>query len=204
MAYADSPERGRVKSEHVTVIGLDPGFSSLGFCTVGLDRDFARDDTRIFDVGLLETKKETKKGTVLNVEDNFRRAREIAEWIDGYVEHAGRSWGRVVAIAAECFSPPRNASVAAKVALTWGVIAGMSVRHRIPVAQCSPQQLKVAIAKSKTASKEDIKDALDLRFPLLEDQLEGIATGKREHPYDAVGAALTCMASDMITAARRG
>lgn len=189
----------------VLVLGLDPGFSAIGWAAVEV-RDPERAGLVVHSAGVFETKADPRKRLVLRSDDNLRRTREIAHWLRDNVVFL-RSHARLplVAICAESFSPPRSASVAAKVAMTWGAVGALSATMNLPIVQCTPQGLKKAIVGKRSASKEEIISALDRRFggviaPLLEGR---VAQGKWEHPYDAIGAAVACVEADVIQIALR-
>jgi crossover junction endodeoxyribonuclease RuvC len=171
------------------VLGLDPGFASLGHTLVELDRERAT----IKAVGVFRTAKLSTKQHVLAADDNLRRARDISAFLTTL---CGR-WDPK-AICAESMSFPRNASAAAKVAMAWGTIAACSDRLGIPVVQASPQHVKLAVCGRKDASKEDVQAALRQRFPELPGFLDKTPTGQLEHPYDAVGAVVACMDSEVL------
>jgi crossover junction endodeoxyribonuclease RuvC len=189
----------------VLLLGLDPGFAALGWSLLEVHPTAGMEPARIdvVDLGVCETSPDSRKSLVLRSDDNLRRARELAAFLYDKTLASMRR-GRLVAICAESFSPPRNSSAAAKVAMTWGALAAISVQAGVPIVQCSPQQLKIALCGSKSASKQDIMDAIDARFgtavvPLL----RRIAKGKWNHAYDAVGAAMACHKADVIQIALR-
>lgn len=177
----------------VTVLlGLDPGFASVGL--VGLDVD--ADRVVRFDV--FRTSKDDRKGRTLAVEDNVRRAREIASWLSRAVVEL-----EPIAIAAEAMSFPRSSSVAAKVALTWGIIATLAERHELAIVQATPQEVKRSLCGRKDAAKDDVADELRRRWPELEVLEEAIPRSQREHPFDALAAAAVALTSDVVRLGRR-
>jgi crossover junction endodeoxyribonuclease RuvC len=172
------------------ILGLDPGFASVGWAVIDLF-----DSPQIHALGVLRTKKANRKHEVLAVADNFRRAREL-----------GRALGRLVVeqqidvIAAEAMSFPRSSSVAAKMAMCWGVLARVCEEFDLPVVQASPQQIKRALTGRASASKDDVAAALALRFPNAIGLVAGLPAGLHEHAFDAVGAAVACLGGDVVRA----
>lgn len=181
-----------------TVLGLDPGFANIGWAKVLLT-----DTGEVpFRMGVFRTEKSAKKLTVFASEDNVRRAREIYIQLRDLALNGEE--GPVRAICAETMSFPRNASTAAKMSLCWGVIAAFSAQFNIPVVQASPQQLKKNVAGSKTSDKEEVQAALEVRYgkALLHKVCRGVPTSMLEHPYDALGAVVATLDSELIRMAR--
>lgn len=172
------------------VLGLDPGFANIGYGLV----DITKTSVKVVGAGVFTTAASSKKRKVLATDDNLRRAREIAEWLDDLI--AARY---VRAICAESMSFPRNSSAAAKVAMTWGIIASLAYREELPIIQASPQEIKLALCGVKSASKVEVEEAVE-RLYTVKPFLEGTARGLHEHAYDAVAAIHTGINSDLIRA----
>lgn len=185
----------------MNVLGLDPGFKNLGYVVMGLGMGMGKDGPtqRIIRAGVFVTDKSTKKLNVLATEDNLRRAREIGRELSNLIQEC-----TIQLICAESMSFPRNASAAAKVAMTWGAIATLSHVHELAIIQASPQQIKKAVCGKKDASKEEIEDAVLAKFPEMELLLEHglVPASNRNHAYDALAAILTGMESDIFRAVR--
>jgi len=182
-----------------TVLGLDPGFANIGWAQVLLTENAEIP----FRMGVFRTEKSVKKLNVFASEDNVRRAREIYVFVrDLAVNGEG---GPVSAICAETMSFPRSSSVAAKMSLCWGVIAALSEHYNIPIVQSSPQQLKKNVAGSKSSDKEDVQAALEVRYGkrLLNKVCRDVPSSMLEHPYDALGAVVATLDSELIRMARR-
>ena len=174
------------------LLGLDPGFASVGLVALDLDAD------RVVRFDVFRTSKDDRKGRTLAVEDNVRRAREIAAWLSRAVAEL-----EPIAIAAEAMSFPRSSSVAAKVAITWGIIAALAERHELAIVQATPQEVKRSLCGRKDASKDDVADALRRRWPELEVLEDAIPRSQREHPFDALAAAAVALTSDVVRLGRR-
>lgn len=176
------------------VLGLDPGFANIGIAVVRIDGD------RMVPVYLdvLRTSKSDAKRQVRASEDNFDRAKDIAATLR---ELAVRYDVRM--LTAETMSFPRNASVAAKMAMCWGVIAALADGLELPLAQASPQEIKKAVCGNKSASKEDVVDAVRKLFPESTKLLERVPASLIEHPYDALASVVACSHSELFTLARK-
>lgn len=180
------------------ILGVDPGFAKIGYTVVRL-----QDPLDPVTMGLIETKQSDKKLKVLSSDDNFRRAREIAEALDRIVK-SSEDIGRIVAICAEAKSFPRNASAAAKVAMTWGVLAAICVRTGIPLLQARPQEIKQKMCGKADASKLEIQEACGKVFgSKILSLVEGIKRSDLEHPYDALAAVVACSDSETLRLVRR-
>ncbi len=171
-------------------LGIDPGFASLGLAAVDLGNL-----VRVPRCWVERTEPSAKKRSVRQSEDLVRRCRELSL----VLERAIAEWHPAVACA-ETMSWPRDMKAATRVALAWGVIAAVLERHRIPLVQASPQEVKKALCGSKSASKEDVQAA-------VEERVEAVTWPAQrtliEHAADAVAVVLTCADSDVVRAARR-
>ena len=148
------------------VIGLDLGFSSLGYGVVAL-APLPKQDQRVEDIGVFHTSKSDAKQSLYATEDNLRRARDIASFLHTLIQKHQDQNNRVIATCVEAMSWPRNAGVTAKLGIGWGVFAAVSSFHALPVLQASPQQIKLATARSKSASKEDVQRAVLEALPFV-------------------------------------
>lgn len=185
----------------VLVLGLDPGFSNVGYAFVRLQD---RGDKPIR-MGLIRTKKSDKKLKVLASDDNFRRAKEITVALLQVIAEVEAEEGPIRIFCVEAKSFPRNASSAAKVAMFWGILAKLSVDTGIPVEQVRPQEIKTKLCKKAKASKAEVQAACQALFGKvdLEDLCEGIADSNLEHPYDGLATVVACSDSETIRLARR-
>ena len=180
----------------LAILGIDPGFSSVGYVCKLLTGELVR-------AGVFRTKKSDKKQRVMAVDDNFRRAREIAEFFRDLQYGLKHEGTLLVAICAEAMSFPRHASVAAKVALTWGVLADFTVNTDLPLVQATPQDIKKTVCGDRSASKEAVAEAVKVTHPEIAGFLKDIPGGEHEHVYDALAAVLACAGSDVVRALRR-
>ena len=185
----------------VYILGTDPGFASFGF---GITQLFP-DSERVVRVDVIRTEKSNKKLNVKAADDNFRRGQAIAKVLDEVVKEY-----QPMAITAEAASWPRNAGATAKVAMSWGILIYLCYQYRLPMAQASPQEIKKALCDDKSATKEDVRRALEGRYP---DQFNEFKhrfparkppkpNGQWEHGFDAIGSTVTCLDTDVIRMAR--
>lgn len=171
------------------VLGLDPGFSRCGYCKFLVDSH--QQDDKVLALGVIKTKKSSKKRKILAADDNLDRAQEIAKKL-WKLSHG------VSAICAESMSFPRSSSVAAKMAMCWGIVAAIASRRDIPVLQATPQEIKSKICDVKTASKQDIQDKLTQTYPECPSLAGKTPKGQLEHLYDSLAAVITCLDSSYL------
>jgi len=188
------------------VLGLDPGFSALGYALVNLYTK------KLVSLGVVRTKKSDKKRRVLASDDNLRRSREIhrelmnllGEHDDDRLMGCGHYDGtNCVAVCAEAMSFPRNSSAAAKVAMSWGIIASVADRFGLPVVQASPQEIKKKLCGRKDASKEDIEAAVKKLYRADDSWLKNVPDSLHEHAWDALSAIAGCADSDVLLMAKQ-
>lgn len=178
------------------VLGIDPGFSSVGYALVNI----LPESESLVRVGVLTTKKSAAKHAVYASDDNFRRSREIYRSLADLVSYRGH----VMAICVESMSFPRSSSVAAKVAMCWGVLASLSESLGIPLVQISPQDVKKCVCNSRTASKTDVFKALCKRYPDMKPMCDAmkIPNTQLEHPTDALATVVAALGGDVLRLAR--
>lgn len=172
------------------VLGVDPGFSSLGWAAVEV---VGRNALPKY-CGVISTEKDLRKNT-RNSEDNIKRAQGILAQLNSIAELY-----RPVLLCTETMSWPRNAGVVAKMGIAWGVIASFAYSRMIPVVQASPIDIKRKLTGNGKASKEDMILAVTSMFPEL---VLPSQEAKQEHAVDAVGAVIACMdTQEMLYAGR--
>jgi Holliday junction resolvasome RuvABC endonuclease subunit len=150
---------------------------------------------------LIQTVKSDKKLKVLASDDNSRRGKIVAKGFRELVE----SVPSPIAFCIEAKSFPRNASAAAKTAISWGIVIAYAEQLDIPIFQARPQEIKHRLCGAKGASKQDVQDAIDTMFgaDVIHPLVEGLAKSKLEHPYDSVGAVVACADSELLRMVRR-
>ena len=187
------PGTGRLR---VFVIGADRGFSAFGYALFEL----LDTSERVVRVGVIETKKATKKANVLASSDNHRRTGELHRAMDVVLS----SYGRVFAAAAESTSLPRNAGASYKIGRADGVYAVALITRNIPLAEASPQAVKKALCGKASASKQEVQKALEKLYPGQFDEFKAeYAKGKWEHGFDAAAAVVACLNSQVFLMARQ-
>jgi len=177
------------------VVGIDPGMAAVGIAVV----EIWPDGEVVKDLAVIRTVPSAKKRHILTRDDNVRRAQEIATAI-------GRRFTAypVRVICAEAMSFPRSASVAAKMAMCWGVIAAQATERGLPIQQASPQEIKRTLCGRGSAGKQEVAEALRRRYShvSLEQLLSGLPPSLHEHAYDALASIVACLEGDVCRALR--
>lgn len=164
-------------------MGIDPGFASTGVVVARLNGLVVED----FAFTTIRTKKAKKGSLIYASQDNANRTKQLARDLKLLFDDF-----RPDAVCVEAMSFPRNASVAAKMALCWGVIGALSELYKAPILQASPQVIKQRLTGSKSASKEEVE--LAVRNLVGTDRVDDALTlaqvikGQKEHAMDALAA----------------
>lgn len=179
-------------------LGVDPGLAHFGWGLV----DVSGSKFEVVSAGCIVTEKSDKKRKVLSADDNVRRAQQLARALERIITFSGSS---VRLICAESMSMPRHSSSAGKLAMSWGVVAALSAFHGIPLVQASPQEIKIATAGKKSASKEEVQAAVCRELPGAEAVVSKAVSraADLEHPYDALAAVWACRHSQLAIAMAR-
>lgn len=176
----------------MVIAGFDPGLASMGYAFV----EVLPRTERVLAIGVIRTQPANKKRNVRQCDDVTRRVVEIVDAVDAlFARHPP-----VVAICSESFSPPRNASSAAKVAMAWGAVIGATSP---PYLQASPQEIKLAVCGSRKASKEEIEQTLAERFGPCDEQWDGTPDKQKNHGWDALASIVACLSDPSIEIGRR-
>lgn len=197
------------------VLCVDPGFEWLGWAVVAAGQEV---DTAVA-MGLVRTSKSDKKRGVRQADDNFSRvqgiAREIWKATQEYQPHA---------LVFESYSQVRGASAAGKIALSYGVLALLSVLpsrvlnphymgrcpnvSTLPVVSATPGEVRKALGGA--ASKKDVERAVRRHFRsprsigAIEVFEKTYAKNKANHTHgwDALAVYLACRESEVVRALR--
>jgi Holliday junction resolvasome RuvABC endonuclease subunit len=190
------------------VLGIDPGFASLGYAVLELGVGGAED--RVVTIGVLRTKATDKKHRVLVADDNVRRGRELARPLGTLVRKGDTDYAHkppmgglfedvstICLVCAEKMSFPRSSSAAAKVAMTWGLMIANLERYHLPLLVATPQDVKRRVTGKADASKKEVEAAMIKRFGRgLLRMVKGIPETQREHAFDALASAVACLDSE--------
>lgn len=192
-----------------TVVMFDPGFAFIGAAAIRLASNGLMDE--VLDLEVWTTEKSDKKRSVRAVDDDVRRAREIARRVLDYFE----VWAPAI-VGFEAKSSPRNASASAKISKMLGVVICEAERRRLPVVQATPAEVRESLALPKKATKEEIEHAMKTRlrgnWELFESRIDARSRVERtadktraeyrSHGFDAAAAFVACANTEIVRALR--
>lgn len=180
----------------VRAFGVDPGFANFGWAVVDLaEPDIA---ASYLAGGVITTKKAQKKQRVASADDNYQRMQYLTRQLLHLFEVHQPS-----VVCAESMSFPPNASGAAKMAYSWGILAALAEERDVPMVMHTPQEIKLAVVQDRAASKLEIKEGLEKLYPKLTSILSHIPRGRQEHPIDALAAVETARHDQVLRALRK-
>lgn len=170
----------------MVILGIDPGFSSLGWSLL----DLSGDRPRCLGAGVIRTKPDRK---LKRCDDNARRVAHITKQLQQLQrEH------EPIVIAAEAQSWTSFVNADRSVAMAWGCLSALGEVWATPILQFRPQEIKKAICNDASASKQSVENALAFLVDDSEQQLAPITKTQRNHAADALGAAVTAQDHDLV------
>ena len=170
----------------MVILGIDPGFTSLGWALL----DLSEAQPRCVGAGVIRTKPDN---TIKRCDDNVRRIGILTKALRRlYQAHD------CILIAAEAQSWTSFQKPDRALAMTWGSIGAIAEIWGIPVLQFRPQEIKKAICNDSSASKKSIENALGSTIEGASSRLAPISKTQRNHAADALGAAVTSMRHDVV------
>lgn len=169
------------------ILGLDISMTNTGWVLVKCDSD---DKLWVKDCGVIQTEKLSSGEKVSSTVDGVRRAHKVESELRDILS---KQTEPVVAICVEAMSWPRNAGSAIKMALVWGALSPLLVSKAL--IDVGPQELKKVLTGAKSATKEEVEDAVKQRLSHSHKAVSVVESkvGKtrREHVWDALGAILS-------------
>ena len=165
----------------MVVLGLDPGFSSMGWALLNLSGA----QPYCLDAGVIRTKPDN---TLKRCDDNVRRCNELITVL--WKLHRETDFDL---IAAESQSWTSFHKADRALAMAWGAISAFAYMNHIHITQFRPQEIKKALCGQQSASKSSVDQALCRECAGAERALGGLLKSQRNHAADALGAAWTSM-----------
>lgn len=171
------------------VVGIDPGFANLGLAAIKLQK---LGGSSLLDVRLVRTTPLHKKNRIAVADDESRRLTEIEDELIAFFD---KHRPEIVAIE----NPPwgKNAQAVKSCALMWGAAHCLCRTRGLVLINVSAQEIKTTVAGSKSASKEEVFDAIKTRYP---DFNGWPTTAGFEHVADAAGAAIAARGHPIVFA----
>jgi Holliday junction resolvasome RuvABC endonuclease subunit len=190
-------------SNYPMVVGVDPGFANFGVAVIRI----LPEGEEIVRIDVFRTKSQTRRRHLLAVDDDSRRLAWLGDQFGGICEEY-----KVRAVIAEEKRRLPHSGSAAKLAMGWAVAVLIARLRGIPFRQVTPGEIKLATAGSEKASKAQVQDAIRGMYSgsqALRDFDQKTANPRtvkpqkhREHGYDAVGAVIAALDSDIISTLR--
>jgi len=162
----------------VSIVGLDPGFASLGWAHIRADKGGTR---TLVARGVIRTEPSAKKRRIRVLDVNLERIGLIAKELRLVLQTAAPA-----VIAVEGYSGLRQASAALKMGLAWGATVAVAVSTEAAVVEFTRRDVQIALGLPKKSSKEDVQRAVATAGCGVDD----VPAGIREHAADAVAVAL--------------
>lgn len=156
-------------------LAVDPSFRSTGWAI--MNRDY------IVKVGLILTKKGGGKVFM----DNTRCLTVITEGLTDAIDQTKACGSNRVY--AEAKGGSKSAKAATMMAMSQAVVVACTTMSEMVLYQMLPQEVKQIVCGSRKATKDDIRAAVDARYPDAFDMIEDAgykAKKYNEHIYDAI------------------
>jgi len=177
----------------IRLLGLDVALVNTGWALVHLPTA-GGEPPRLAGAGVVVTAKGDGDRELHPTLDATRRGAELYRAILDVFAAADPD-----VVCVEAMSWPRHARATAAMALAWGALSPLIMARPFVVAR-TPQVIKRAVTGKKSATKEEVQQALTVRFPELPVVLREVARSRWEHPADALGAVVACLDSDEVRA----
>jgi crossover junction endodeoxyribonuclease RuvC len=173
------------------ILGLDPGWASLGWGLL----DLSGPRPRCLGAGVIRTKPNPRAN---KCDDNVERCAVLHDaLVRLHDEH------RFIIIAAEAQSWTRFAQADRGVAMAWGVIAATAERFNCPVVQIRPQDVKKQLTGAQSTTKAHLQKVVENLVADAPGFLAALAKTQQNHASDALAVAVASEAHDLVRAVKR-
>lgn len=152
-----------------TILASDPSYTHWGWVVIRNDKIMA--------VGCIETGKETKKRRIRTGDDDIRRVSFITDYLREIIQKFDISY-----MVIEQPHGSQNASAMKSVGIVLGVCSSISSWSKVGVEYYSEADSKKCLLHKKTATKEEMKEAISKLYTVPWTGLKG----KDEHIADAI------------------
>ena len=177
------------------LLSIDTGLATGGAALLDLH------SKQVIDVLLLTTEKSVRKREVSVSSDTMNRAKLYARALQRFIA----PYSNIRGIVHESLSLPRNARAAALIGISLGVVADIAEQRNCPLIEVTPQNVKLGVTGKKTASKDEVIQAVLNHQPELEPAFKQRGpAGKWEHMADAVAVGLSAWDHDIVRLLRAG
>ncbi len=176
----------RCYSNRMKILGCDPGMATFGAAVIELQNG----QPYVTFMETFTSEKMTKKTRMTNADDRIIRLRHFMNWFKEIL-----TTHRPDLVAAETFSPPRNASSASAVAMAWGVMLALLEERRLSLVHATPQEWRKTLSPADPDEKTVhalITTKTSCPLPVLKKHLP--------HALDAAGLGLWAVNTDIARA----
>lgn len=167
------------------IMGVDIGFVNTG---LSLFRFFIKDGKAIFKligVCVITTAKSDKKKNMRAADDDIRRINEITQQINSFIDKHTSKLDSLIVFAEAPTGGAQSAKANRAMGMATTIPAVIFEMREIPVEYVSPNDVKVAVAGSRTASKLEIMDKV---IKMIGGTHELKSSGKKKlHKYTVLG-----------------
>ena len=161
------------------ILGIDPGFRSLGWAVIECDGS----STVCLEAGVIRTAKSKHKIPVW--QDNQDRCEVLAQQL---LFKAKAYAINLIAVEGESWTRTSSDRV---IGMSRGIIYGLACAYNYPVIQWHPKDVKKELTGRKSASKTEIQDWLCENVDGVRKHLDLIPKTQKEHAADAAAIAVT-------------
>ncbi len=170
----------------MVILGLDPGFSSLGWSLL----DLSKGRPRLLGAGVIRTKPDR---TMKRCDDNARRIADITKQLSTL-----NQLYEPIVIVAEAQSWTSFVKADRSLAMAWGCLSALGEIWAVPILQFRPQDIKKKICNDASASKQTLENTLINLVDDVQVHLDKITKTQRNHAADALGAAMAALDHDLV------
>jgi len=171
------------------ILGCDPGLATFGVAAI----DVIDGQSSVIITETFTSKPGTKKTKMTKSDDRLIRLRDLIRWLNAMIVSL-----KPQVVAAESFSPPRNAASAAVVAMAWGAMAAIVEQRGLPFVHATPQEWR------KTLSPRDpSEEAVHALIVQMAGNCLPEKKGDLPHALDAAGVGLWAATTDIARAVGR-
>lgn len=178
------------------MLGLTPGFRSFGWALMRIEPELEV----VICAGVLRTRTAWRTSDDISSQDLHRRGRELAALLRLVVQRE-----RVDVIAARALEWVRSAKMMQESGRAWGVVDTYAAAADLPLLEVAPQDLAAAMTNRRDASRQDVEQAVRLRYPgeWIADLEDEVTEGQREHAFEAVATAVTALPAQVCRVTRQ-
>lgn len=165
------------------IFAIDPGLAYMGLAVVNAS------ERRLIDADLFTSKKADATRQVFSSSDTMHRGVNAYKFLKAHLEASKARGERVVLVAHESISLPRNAGSSSKIGVSFGVVAAFAAELDLPLFEIAPINIKKGFSTPGKHTKDDVYAGVVSAFgfehlPSIFER-RGIAKTYQNHVSDA-------------------